>query len=83
MVALTVHEDASYLLQLCKAGAVGYVLKRSAGDDLIHAIRDRGDGRGTLRPGPGEQGADGRGLETRPARPGCARKTSVSGKRKC
>jgi len=22
-----------------KAGAVGYVLKRSAGDDLIHAIR--------------------------------------------
>jgi hypothetical protein len=34
-----VHEDPSYLLQLCKAGAVGYVLKRSAGDDLIHAIR--------------------------------------------
>jgi DNA-binding NarL/FixJ family response regulator len=29
----------SYLLQLCKAGAAGYVLKRSAGDDLIHAIR--------------------------------------------
>jgi DNA-binding NarL/FixJ family response regulator len=39
VVALTVHEDPSYLLQLCKAGAVGYVLKRSAGDDLIHAVR--------------------------------------------
>jgi two-component system response regulator NreC len=39
VVALTVHEDPSYLLQLCKAGAVGYVLKRSAGDDLIKAIR--------------------------------------------
>jgi DNA-binding NarL/FixJ family response regulator len=39
VVALTVHEDVSYLLQLCKAGAAGYVLKRSAGDDLIHAIR--------------------------------------------
>ncbi|HVM48890.1 MAG TPA: response regulator transcription factor [Candidatus Acidoferrum sp.] len=39
VVALTVHEDASYLLQLCKAGAAGYVLKRSAGDDLIKAIR--------------------------------------------
>jgi len=39
VVALTVHEDPSYLLQLCKAGAVGYVLKRSAGEDLIHAIR--------------------------------------------
>ena len=39
VVALTVHEDASYLLQLCKAGAAGYVLKRSAGDELIQAIR--------------------------------------------
>jgi DNA-binding NarL/FixJ family response regulator len=39
VVALTLHEDPSYLSQLCKAGAVGYVLKRSAGDDLIHAIR--------------------------------------------
>ena len=39
VVALTVHEDPSYLLQLCKAGAVGYVLKRSAGDDLIRALR--------------------------------------------
>ena len=39
VVALTVHEDASYLVQLCKAGAVGYVLKRSAADDLIRAIR--------------------------------------------
>ena len=39
VVALTLHEDPNYLLQLCKAGAVGYVLKRSAGDDLICAIR--------------------------------------------
>ena len=38
-MALTVHEDPSYLMQLCKAGAAGYVLKRSAGDDLIQAIR--------------------------------------------
>jgi DNA-binding NarL/FixJ family response regulator len=44
VVALTVHEDASYLLQLCKAGAAGYVLKRSAGDDLIRAIRDVANG---------------------------------------
>jgi DNA-binding NarL/FixJ family response regulator len=39
VVVLTVHEDPSYLIQLCKAGASGYVLKRSAGDDLIQAIR--------------------------------------------
>jgi len=44
VVALTVHEDPSYLLQLCQAGAVGYVLKRSAGDDLIHAIRTAASG---------------------------------------
>lgn len=39
VVALTVHEDETYLWQLCKAGAAGYVLKRSAGDELIQAIR--------------------------------------------
>lgn len=44
VVALTLHEDPSYLLQLCKAGAVGYVLKRSAGDDLIRAIRGVAEG---------------------------------------
>jgi two-component system, NarL family, response regulator NreC len=38
VVALTAHEDESYLRQLCKVGAVGYVLKRSAGDELIKAI---------------------------------------------
>jgi DNA-binding NarL/FixJ family response regulator len=38
VVALTAHEDESYLSQLCKAGASGYVLKRSAGDELIRAI---------------------------------------------
>jgi DNA-binding NarL/FixJ family response regulator len=38
VVALTAHEDECYLSQLCKAGAAGYVLKRSAGDELIQAI---------------------------------------------
>jgi DNA-binding NarL/FixJ family response regulator len=38
IVVLTAHEDESYLGQLCKAGAVGYVLKRSAGEDLIQAL---------------------------------------------
>lgn len=38
VVALTAHEDESYLTQLCKAGAAGYVLKRSAGDELVQAI---------------------------------------------
>jgi len=38
VVAITANEDESYLRQLCKAGAVGYVLKRSAGDELVKAI---------------------------------------------
>lgn len=39
VVALTVHEDESYFRQLCRAGAAGYVLKRSAGEELIQAIQ--------------------------------------------
>jgi DNA-binding NarL/FixJ family response regulator len=39
VLALTVHEDRGYLRQLLQAGAVGYVLKRAAAEELIRAIR--------------------------------------------
>ena len=39
VVAITANEDESYLRQLCKAGACGYVLKRSASDQLVKAIK--------------------------------------------
>lgn len=39
ILALTVHEDTSYLRELLDAGAAGYVLKRAAADELIRAIR--------------------------------------------
>jgi len=39
VVVLTAYEDRSYLHQLLKAGASGYVLKRAAADDLVRAIR--------------------------------------------
>lgn len=39
IIALTVHEDRSYLHELLEAGASGYVLKRAAGEELIRAIR--------------------------------------------
>jgi DNA-binding NarL/FixJ family response regulator len=39
VLALTVHEDKGYIRQLLAAGAVGYVLKRAAPEELIHAIR--------------------------------------------
>jgi DNA-binding NarL/FixJ family response regulator len=45
VIALTVHEERSYLRELIEAGASGYVLKRSAAEDLVHALRvvARGD----------------------------------------
>jgi DNA-binding NarL/FixJ family response regulator len=39
LVVLTVHEDRGYLRQLLESGVSGYVLKRSAADDLVKAIR--------------------------------------------
>ena len=45
VLALTVHEERSFLRDLMEAGASGYVLKRSAAEDLVHALRvvARGD----------------------------------------
>jgi DNA-binding NarL/FixJ family response regulator len=39
ILALTVHEERVYLTQLLRAGASGYVLKRSAAAELVRAIR--------------------------------------------
>jgi DNA-binding NarL/FixJ family response regulator len=39
VLTLTVNEDRGYLRLLLEAGASGYVLKRAAAEDLIHAIR--------------------------------------------
>ena len=45
VLILTVHEDESLLKEVIRAGAAGYVVKRAAQEDLIHAIRvvARGD----------------------------------------
>lgn len=39
IVTLTRHADAAYLQELVRAGVAGYVLKRSAPTELLHAIR--------------------------------------------
>ena len=39
VLALTVHEDRSYVMEMIDAGACGYVLKRAAGEELVSAIR--------------------------------------------
>lgn len=36
---LTMHESAAFLRQLLEAGAAGYAVKRSDGEDLLHGIR--------------------------------------------
>jgi DNA-binding NarL/FixJ family response regulator len=39
VITLTRHTDDAYLQELLRAGASGYVLKRSAPTELLHAIR--------------------------------------------
>jgi DNA-binding NarL/FixJ family response regulator len=39
VVILTMHENRQYLQQIVRAGAIGCVLKRSAGRDLVAAVR--------------------------------------------
>lgn len=39
IMILTLHEDRSYLGQALQAGARGYLLKRSAAENLVQAIR--------------------------------------------
>ncbi|HET6947415.1 MAG TPA: response regulator transcription factor, partial [bacterium] len=39
VLALTMHEDETYVFQLLRAGAAGYVLKRAAAQDLVQAVR--------------------------------------------
>ena len=39
VLALSVHEDRAYVQQLLQAGARGYLLKRSAAEELVRAVR--------------------------------------------
>jgi DNA-binding NarL/FixJ family response regulator len=55
VIALTVHEDRVYLRQLLEAGASGYVVKRSAADDLIRAIQTVAAGGTYLDPAIGDK----------------------------
>lgn len=44
ILVLTAHEDRSYMHRLFATGAAGYLLKRSAADELIRAIRSVAQG---------------------------------------
>lgn len=50
ILILTRHADASYVRQLLQSGASGYVLKHSASDELVRAIKRVAAGEGYIDP---------------------------------
>jgi two-component system, NarL family, invasion response regulator UvrY len=50
ILILSAHEDTSHPKRLLKAGAAGYLSKRSAAEELIHAIRQVASGKTFLDP---------------------------------
>lgn len=55
LLALTVHEDRAYVQPMLQAGARGYLLKRSAADELVRAIRAIAEGGVYLDPAIAEK----------------------------
>ncbi|MCC7546602.1 MAG: response regulator transcription factor [Burkholderiales bacterium] len=55
ILVLSAHEDVMHARRVLKAGAVGYLTKRSAADELIQAIRQVSQGRTYLEPGIAQQ----------------------------
>ena len=58
IIALTVHEDRAYVQPLLKAGARGYLLKRSAAEDLVRAVRAVAEGGMVLDPAVADKAFD-------------------------
>lgn len=78
VVILTMHEDSGYVKRLLNAGASGYVLKRSAADTLIQAIRNAATGVAYLDPTvAGKVVAEITGAQTGPEAELSARETEV------
>ena len=50
VLALTVHEDKEYFIQMLSAGASGYITKQAASDELVMAIEAVSKGHVYLQP---------------------------------
>ncbi|MDP1809503.1 MAG: response regulator transcription factor [Actinomycetota bacterium] len=50
VVILTMHESEDYLFEAIKAGAIGYILKDQAADELVETIRAAAMGLSQLEP---------------------------------
>ena len=55
ILALSAHEDVMHARRVLKAGAVGYLTKRSAAEELMRAIRVVHKGKTYLEPGIAQQ----------------------------
>jgi two-component system invasion response regulator UvrY len=55
ILVLSAHEDAMHARRVLKAGAAGYLTKRSAAEALIQAIRQVHQGKTYLEPGIAQQ----------------------------
>lgn len=55
VLVLTAHEDVMHAKRVLKAGALGYLSKRSAAEELIRAIRQVHGGRTYLEPAIAQQ----------------------------
>lgn len=51
VLTVTIHEGPDYFFQMLQAGSSGYVPKRAAPDDLVHAIHVVAEGNVFLEPG--------------------------------
>ena len=66
IVVLTMQEDPAFAREALRAGALGYVLKEAADDELVEAVRLRGRGRHLPQPAA-RRAARGRAAEPRAA----------------
>jgi len=55
ILVLSAHEDAMHARRVLKAGAAGYLTKRSAAEELIQAIRQVAQGKTFLEPSIAQQ----------------------------
>lgn len=50
VIFLTMHDDASLVAEALRCGASGYILKQSAGEELVNAIREVAQGHNYISP---------------------------------
>ncbi|MGH8711854.1 MAG: LuxR C-terminal-related transcriptional regulator, partial [Burkholderiales bacterium] len=55
ILVLSAHEDTMHPRRVLKAGALGYLSKRSAAEELIQAIRQVAQGKTFIEPGIAQQ----------------------------